>query len=56
MNITDLVINVLILSIMMVPGVIMKKCNLCSDGFGKDISNLVLYVAQPCLIVMLVQL
>ena len=51
MNIIDLVINVLILFIMMVPGVIMKKCNLCSDGFGKGISNLVLYIAQPCLIV-----
>lgn len=51
MNIIDLVINVLILFIMMVPGVIMKKFNLCSDGFGKGISNLVLYIAQPCLIV-----
>lgn len=51
MNIIDLVINVLILFIMMVPGVIMKKCDLCSDGFGKGISNLVLYIAQPCLIV-----
>lgn len=51
MNIIDLVINVAILFIMMVPGVIMKKCSLCSDTFGKGISNLVLYIAQPCLIV-----
>ena len=36
---------------MMVPGVIMKKGKLCTDAFGKGISNLVLYIAQPCLIV-----
>ena len=42
--------NVALLFIMMVPGVIMKKCKLASDGFGKGISNLVLYVAQPALI------
>ncbi|MBQ7389695.1 MAG: AEC family transporter [Clostridia bacterium] len=51
MNIIDLVINVAILFIMMVPGVIMKKCKLCTDVFGKGISNLVLYIAQTCLIV-----
>jgi len=51
MNIIDLVINVAILFIMMVPGVIMKKCKLCTDAFGKGISNHVLYIAQPCLIV-----
>ncbi len=51
MNISDLVLNVAILFIMMLPGVIMKKCNFCNDGFGKAISNLVLYIAQPCLIV-----
>ena len=51
MNIIDLVINVAILFIMMVPGVIMKKCRFCTDEFGKGISNLVLYIAQPCLIV-----
>lgn len=36
--------------IMMVPGVIMKKTKLSTDGFGKGLSNLVLYVAQPALI------
>ncbi len=51
MKITELIINVAILFIMMVPGVILKKCRLVSDGFGKGISNLVLYIAQPCLIV-----
>ncbi len=51
MNISDLILNVAILFIMMVPGVIMKKGNLCTDVFGKGISNLVLYIAQPCLIV-----
>ena len=51
MEIKDLIINVAILFIMMVPGVIMKKCNFCTDAFGKGISNLVLYIAQPCLIV-----
>ena len=51
MKISDLILNVAILFIMMVPGVIMKRCRLCPDGFGKGISNLVLYIAQPCLIV-----
>ena len=51
MNVIDLVINVAILFVMMVPGVIMKKCRFCTDEFGKGISNLVLYIAQPCLIV-----
>ena len=35
---------------MMVPGIIMKKCKLSTDGFGKGLSNLVLYIAQPALI------
>lgn len=51
MNISDLILNVAILFIMMVPGVLLKKCKLSPDGFGKGISNLVLYIAQPCLIV-----
>lgn len=36
--------------IMMIPGVILKKCKLSSDGFGKGLSNLILYIAQPVLI------
>lgn len=44
--------NVALLFLMMLPGIIMKKCKLSVDGFGKGISNLVLYVAQPALIFM----
>lgn len=51
MNVVQsLIVNVGILFIMMVPGVIMKKCKLVPDGFGKGISNLVLYIAQPVLV------
>ncbi len=48
--ILPLVTNVAILFIMMVPGLLMKKCHLAGDGFGKGLSNLVLYIAQPALI------
>ena len=51
MNVIDLVLNVAILFIMMIPGVILKKCKFCDPSFGKGISNLVLYIAQPTLIV-----
>ena len=44
-----LIYNVALLFIMMIPGVLMKKCRLSSDSFGKGISNLVLYIAQPAL-------
>ena len=49
--ISGLIFNVAILFVMMVPGVVLKKCKLVPDGFGKGISNLVLYIAQPVLIV-----
>lgn len=49
--IPDLIFNVGILFVMLIPGIILKKCKLVPDGFGKGISNLVLYVAQPLLIV-----
>ena len=42
--------NVALLFIMMIPGILMKKCKLSTDGIGKGISNLVLYIAQPALI------
>ena len=45
-----LIYNVGVMFIMMIPGIIMKKCRLATDGFGKGLSNLVLYVAQPALI------
>ena len=51
MDIGKLIFNVAILFLMMVPGVIMKKCRLCEGPFGKGLSNLVLYIAQPALIV-----
>ena len=51
MNIAPkLIYNVGILFLMMIPGVILKKCKFIKDGFGKGISNLVLYIAQPALI------
>ena len=49
--IPDLIFYVGILFVMLTPGIILKKCNLVPDGFGKGISNLVLYIAQPILIV-----
>ena len=45
-----LITNVAILFIMMVPGILLKKCRLVGEDFGKGISNLVLYIAQPALI------
>jgi predicted permease len=50
-NITSkLIFYVALLFIMMVPGIIMKKCRFATDGFGKGLSNLVLYIAQPALV------
>ncbi len=45
-----IIYNVLLLFIMMIPGIILKKCRLVSEGFGKGLSNLVLYIAQPALV------
>lgn len=44
------VYNVALLFIMMIPGVLLVKCRMSVDGFGKGLSNLVLYIAQPALI------
>ncbi|MBR2930051.1 MAG: AEC family transporter [Clostridia bacterium] len=49
--IPDLIFNVAVLFVMLVPGIVMQKCKLVPAGFGKGISNLVLYIAQPILIV-----
>ena len=46
----DLIMNVAILFLMMVPGIILKKCKLVGADFGKGISNLILYIAQPVLV------
>lgn len=52
MNIVlPLITQVAILFIMLVPGYLLKKCSLVPEGFGKGLSNLVLYIAQPALIV-----
>lgn len=48
----EIIYNVGLLFIMMIPGILMKKCKLSVDGFGKGISNLVLYIAQPALVFM----
>ncbi len=45
-----LVYNVGIMFLMMIPGIILKKCKLAPECFGKGLSNLVLYIAQPVLI------
>ena len=50
MQVDSLIYNVAILFVMMIPGVILKLCHLVPDGFGKGLSNLILYVAQPILI------
>ncbi len=50
MDIAKLIYNVAILFLMMIPGVLLKRCKLSTDGLGKGISNLVLYIAQPALI------
>ena len=46
----SLIYNVGILFVMMIPGILLKKCGLSTDGIGKGISNLVLYIAQPALV------
>ena len=48
--VSKLIFNVGLLFIMMIPGILLKKCKLSTDGLGKGISNLVLYIAQPALI------
>ncbi len=51
MNITTkLIEQVAILFLMMVPGILLKKCKLVGVDFGKGISNLILYIAQPILV------
>ena len=51
MDIKLLILKVGVLFIAMLPGLVMKKCKLCQDTFGKGISNLILYIAQPALII-----
>ncbi|MBQ8175266.1 MAG: AEC family transporter [Clostridia bacterium] len=52
MNVAEsLIYNVAILFLMLTPGLVMVKCHLSTPGFGKALANLVLYIAQPALIV-----
>ena len=51
MNIVgDIIYNVAIFFIMMIPGIILKKAKMVDGGIGKGLSNLVLFIAQPALI------
>ena len=44
------VLEVAYLFLLMIPGVLLKKLKMIPEGFGKGISNLVLYIAQPILV------
>ena len=46
----SVIYNVGLLFLLMIPGIILKKAKMIPDGFGKGLSNLVLYIAQPALI------
>ncbi len=50
MIINDLIKSVITLFILMLPGFIMKKASFTPEGFGKGLSNLVLYIANPILV------
>ena len=43
--------QVTVLVLMMIPGVLLKKTGLVGEEAGKSISNLILYAAQPALII-----
>jgi len=44
--------QVAVLVLIMIPGFLLGKFKLVGDGFGKWISNVILYAAQPALIIM----
>lgn len=50
MEISELLFRVAILLLAMMPGVVMRLCRLAPTEFGKGISGLVLYIAQPLLV------
>ena len=50
-SVPTLIYQVVLLFIMMVPGYLIKRLGLVDDGFAKGVSNLVLYIAQPALVV-----
>lgn len=43
--------SVLLLFLLMIPGFLLRKSRICSDNLPKDLSNVILYVAQPAMIV-----
>lgn len=43
--------QVCVLVLLIVPGALLKKSGLVDESFGKSVSNLVLYAAQPALII-----
>ncbi len=47
----SLIYNVGLLFLMLLPGIILAKSGLSTDGLGKGLANLVLYIAQPALII-----
>lgn len=46
-----LIYQVGLLFLMLIPGILLAKCNLSTEGLGKGLANLVLYIAQPALII-----
>lgn len=50
-DISVLFSKVALLLLMIIPGFLMAKCKLSNDGLCKGIANLILYVAQPALII-----
>lgn len=50
-DISVLIPNVIILVLLIVPGYLIAKFRLAGEGFGKGLSNLVLYIAQPALFI-----
>lgn len=48
---TALIYQVGLLFLMLIPGFLLAKCGLSTTGLGKGLANLVLYIAQPALIV-----
>ncbi len=50
-NATILFEQVAVLVLIMIPGFLLAKGKLVSDGFGKSLSNVILYAAQPALII-----
>ena len=50
-NITNLFSSVLVLFIMIIPGFLLRKLKFAGDELPKGLTNIILYVAQPALII-----